>query len=331
VACGGEQGGSILTYTGHGGDYVQETTYRYVGQGAGNFATVPIGVPRNWCWLWVPAVMLALLVLLALLPWPDPVPPPVGPPGTCAIYGDPHVETFDGQHASYYSAGEYWIVKSSTVHIQGRYMPTPITNGLSVTKEIAIGGPFLNGHKIRISAHAASIDGAPILTNFPSEFNGPDGIRAVYNSQGGYLQQGRAGKQLHVVHLSLPNSVSLQINRWDEPGEGDYLNIKITMPAQPGQDGHCGNFNGNPADDVRTLVRQRVGTTGVDPAELLFNTKHPVVVAPNRPDLNNCPEDKAIEAHDLCAQKSANHIPTHECMIDVCFGGRQFAMQDANA
>jgi len=252
----------------------------------------------------------------------------VGPMKACSIYGDPHIDTFDGQHASYYSAGEYWIVKSSTVHIQGRYLPTPITHGLSVTKEIAIGGPFLKGHKIRVAAHTASMDGTPILTSFPSQYNGPDGIQASLDSQGDILQRGRAGKQLHVVHLTLPNSVSLQINRWDEPGEGNYINARITMPAQPGQDGHCGNFNGNPADDVRTMVRQRVGTTGVDPGQLLFNTKHPVVSSPNRPDLNNCPEDKMKQAHDACAQKSPNHIPTHECMIDVCFGGPQFAGQE---
>jgi len=150
----------------------------------------------------------------------------------CSIYGDPHIDTFDGQHASYYSAGEYWIVKSSTVHIQGRYLPTPITHGLSVTKEIAIGGPFLKGHKIRVAAHTASMDGTPILTSFPSQYNGPDGIQASLDSQGDILQRGRAGKQLHVVHLTLPNSVSLQINRWDEPGEGNYINARITMPAQ---------------------------------------------------------------------------------------------------
>merc|ERR1711972_1162358 len=58
-------------------------------------------------------------------------------------------------------------------------------------------------------------------------------------------QKGREGKALHIVHVTLPLGVSLQINRWTEASEGDYINIRLTMPKQPNQDGHCGNFNGN--------------------------------------------------------------------------------------
>ena len=57
------------------------------------------------------------------------------------------------------------------------------------------------------------------------------------------------------------------------------------MPKQPGQDGHCGNFNGNQADDDRLQIRARVGTTGVAQGELIgFHTKTAVVQV-NRPDL----------------------------------------------
>ncbi len=90
------------------------------------------------------------------------------------------------------------------------------------------------------------------------------------------------------------------------------------------QDGHCGNFNGNPADDTRPLIRSRIGTTGVDPADLLYDVKTPVSPA-NRPDLNNCPTDKTEMAKTACANSCKNGIPSKECMIDVCFGGPQFA------
>jgi len=114
--------------------------------------------------------------------------------------------------------------------------------------------------------------------------------------------------------------------QWNEPGEGDYINIEINMPVQPGQDGHCGNFNGNPQDDDRLAIRARVGTTGVPQGELLFNTKHPVVQA-NRPDLNNCPSDREEAAKRRCQQQNAPDL--HGCMVDDCFGGKAFAREGA--
>merc|ERR1712129_159892 len=133
------------------------------------------------------------------------------------------------------------------------------------------------------------------------------------------MGQGREGKQLRVVHITMPNSVSLQINRWTEAYEGDYINVKITMPAQPNQDGHCGNFNGDPEDDKRLAIRARVGTNGVDPSVLLFNTKTPVVQA-NRPDINNCPEDRADQAKSACQTKGAQELAA--CMVDVLWWPR---------
>merc|ERR1712187_456383 len=74
---------------------------------------------------------------------PDPTP---GPQGTCVVWGDPHILTFDRKRVDFYTQGEYWIVKSTTVHIQGLYRPTHATSGLSVMKKIAFGGPFLKNH-----------------------------------------------------------------------------------------------------------------------------------------------------------------------------------------
>ncbi|CAK0851341.1 unnamed protein product [Prorocentrum cordatum] len=267
------------------GEYIACTTYKYVGCGAGNVALFPVPAVAPGCSCW--------------------------------------------SHVSFYSQGEYWLVKSQTVWIQARYMPTPITNGLSV--EVAVGGPFLDSltgkrNVLRISALKASFNGQPIIPNFPDKWGNQDPmIGVVTDSNGDVMQPGRQGKEMHVVHVKLPDFVSLQINRWNEPGEGDYINVQITMPKQPGgQDGHCGNFNGNPADDTRPLIRSRVGTTGVAQANLLFETKTPVV-KPNRPDLNNCPTKKADHAREVCLRQSNNGMASHDCMVDVCFGGDQFA------
>lgn len=221
-------------------------------------------------------------------------------------------------------------MKSTTVWIQGRYLPTPVTNGLAVMKEIAFGGPFLESKDggdniLRITALTATWNGKPIIPDFPDAWKNKDPrVEIVTDENGEILQPSREGKKLHVVHVKLPLNVDLQINRWNEPSEGDYINAQITMPPQPEQDGHCGNFNGDPSDDTRPLIRDRVGTAGVDPEDLLFHVKTPVR-QPNRPDLNDCPTEKADRARDLCASKSKNHMASQDCMIDVCFGGEKFA------
>merc|ERR1711870_232184 len=159
---------------------------------------------------------------------------------------------------------------------------------------------------------------------FPSSFSN-DIVQIQCNSMGGTLQNGREGKALHGVHLQLPLGVSVQVNRWMEASEGNYINAKVHMSAQPGQDGHCGNFNGNQADDDRLQIRARVGTTGVSPADLLFpGGKIPVVQA-NRPDINNCEASKLDSAKLLCKKKENKFIPSMACLIDVCFGGNGFA------
>jgi len=260
---------------------------------------------------------------------------PVAPAGsqTCRVYGDPHVQTFDGRKVSFYSTGEFWIVKSFPLAIQGRYMPTPITNGLSVTKVLAIGGDMMEGHVLRISAKFAMWDEEFILTDFPSTWTSASPpVSIVYNDEGDYLQQGREGKQLRVVTVSLPMGVSLQINRWDELGEGDYVNLKIFQHGPlPNQDGQCGNFNGDPEDDSRAALKQRLGSSSawVADEDLLFKERTPVMKTAD-PSIDDCAADRMPQAERLCGAQSPNGIPEKECIIDVCFGGDQFAVEDAN-
>jgi len=342
-SCGGGCDGFdetvVLSYVGTGkGEYLAETNYKYVGAGAGDIdmVVVPTGVTYGWC-KWLLTIPMLLVVFWL---WPQGETTTTTPfmpegPKTCLVYGDPHIKTFDGVHQDYYSSGEYWIVKSATVWIQGHYAPTPVTNGLAVTKSIAISGPFLKGHTLIIDALTKSswCTGKlcqPILAGFPSSFNNPDPLVGIqYNSIGDTMQKGREGKALHVLHITLPLGVSLQVNRWNEAGEGDYMNVKITMPPQPDQDGHCGTPNGNTADDDRMEVRKRLGTQGVAVADMLFaGPKTPIVTA-DRPDISNCPPAQLKIAEDSCKASEGKFIPSKQCLIDVCFGGKMFAQQDA--
>lgn len=261
---------------------------------------------------------------------------PLGPPKDCTVYGDPHINTFDGKHADYYTPGEYWIVKSDVVKIQGKYAPTPMTNGLAVTKAIAISGGFLNNNKLIIGSldmggNAFTYNGQPILAGFPSTFRDPQGLVNInYDRMGTTMQKGRTDKPLHVLHITLPKGMSIQVNEWNEAGEGAYLNAKISMPQgmAPGMDGHCGNFNGNPADDARVMVRQRLGTQGVAAGELLFPGPKTAINPANRPDINDCEQSKLESAKEACKKSEGKWNPSMQCLIDVCFGGKGFAAEE---
>jgi hypothetical protein len=230
--------------------------------------------------------------------------------------------TFDGLHSDYYTSGEFWIVKSSTVIVQGKYSPTHATNGLAVTKQIALGGSFLHGHHLIVGEEHATWDGKQILTTFPSQFHDTEGLVSIeYNNVGQLLQPGREGKALHVVHVTLPGGMTMQINRWNEAGEGRYINTKITMPAQEGQDGQCGNFNGNPADDARLLVKARLGKDGVPAEDLIF----PGPKTPINQELEMCPDAALVSAHEKCKAVSNNFWPHMHCLVTVCNGGEAVA------
>merc|ERR1719225_2372614 len=356
--CGGvgsaclESSGNMVTttdwsYVGQGrGGYSMTPSYNYVGEGAGAYTKDVIATPYG-CRIRPCCLLLSLLYYL-LQPtcggifcnmFPAmctdcQVKPPVGPLGECTLWGDPHIRTFDHIRSDYYSPGEFWVVKSKYVWIQARYLPTKVTSGLGVTKAIAVGGPFLKGHKLFVTVRSATWDTQPVLTGFPSDFSVPGLIDMHYNNVGQLLQAGRSGKSLHIVHIKLedgsPEGLQIQVNRWMEPAEGDYMNVKINMHKQPDQDGHCGNFNGIPTDDDRIQVRARVGKTGVEPAQMLFHTKTPVMVA-NRPNINDCPAEKLDGAKSVCKEKKQREtgskwaIPSMDCIIDVCFGGKEFA------
>jgi hypothetical protein len=333
MGCGGgyDEAG-VLSFVGPGmGDYRASTIYTYVGKGAGDIdmVMVPTKVRGNWCYCLV-MIPLTLLLLWMLMPMisedTTTTTTPFVPESTtlapikkfCSIFGDPHAMTFDGQRADYYTSGEFWIVKSDAVKIQGRYAPTQVTNGLAVTKEIAVGGSSMEGHVLIVTEEKALYDGTPILTSFPSTYTSPDGlVSIVYNGQGELLQPGREGKTLHVLHITLPGQVSLQVNRWDEPGEGKYINTKVTMPAQAGMDGQCGNFNGQAMDDARLAVRARLGKDGVPEAELLLEGPK----TPIDQGIEDCPDSTLVRAHEECKAVTTAFWPAMQCLKTVCTGG----------
>jgi hypothetical protein len=319
------------------GAYDKSGTYNFVGQGCGAYEKKEVVTYYGWKLRPCCMGISALLLILAIFWWfhspPLVTTPSPLPPKDCIIFGDPHIHTFDGMHSDYYTPGEYWIVRSEYLKIQGKYQPLPITGGLSVTVEIAVSGALLGNNVLRIGALSASYGPTkdqqlPILQAFNSQWSDPEGlVHAQYNGAGALLQNGRAGKAMHVVHVQLAMGIELQVNRWNEAGEGAYINVKIHMPPMPGQDGHCGNFNGISDDDNRLAVRSRVGTQGVAVGELLFSGPKTPINPTNHPDLNDVRPAKLYAARMFCKAHSGGGMPSQACIMDYCFGGEALAAQ----
>merc|ERR1712080_137958 len=88
-----------MSHVGTGaGDYVQSTTYKYVGRGAGEFGLLQVPTsprPNYCCWTLIPCLILGTLLLLPLLyylmqpvtypPTLPPTQPPTPHPYNCDV------------------------------------------------------------------------------------------------------------------------------------------------------------------------------------------------------------------------------------------------------
>jgi len=335
TACACETTGpGVMTFVGGGGSYTTETTYKYVGFGAGEFS---YATPKraNVLPFIIGGVLLAVLIVVVILFVQSPTSTttmPMGPPGDCVMWGDPHVETFDGGFPNFYDEGEYWVVKSTNVQIQARYLATPFTNGLSATHQIAVGGPFLNGQTIVVGPMEngqITKDGAPVLQTFPSSLNDPtSGVMLSYTGDGKLVDDAQAALDKHIVHMDLPLGVHLQVMRW-----ANHLNVRITMSAAAGgQDGSCGNFNGMAIDDSTAAIKSRIGER-VPADELLFHAAAPVGPGGQHVTIADCEQTKREHGMTICkaSQPGATGNLLESCIFDVCFGGDQYAGEDGLA
>jgi len=252
-----------------------------------------------------------------------------GRKSACKVYGDPHCDTFDRKHNDYYVSGEFWIIKNDQVKVQARYLPTHITRGLSVTKEITIGGPFMQGHILRISSTSVLLDGSPILTSFPSHYSLAGVFTVTFNAHGKILQPHRElGKDLKVLHFHFEwHGIFMQVNQWTNEEEGHFVNLLVEMDALPNMDGHCGNFNGV-ADDTLDLINGRMELK-VSKEELLFPKPNALAddAEPKVRELSVCAPGLRAKAEAQCKESlgpQAVGQVLEACVFDRCFGGEGF-------
>jgi len=264
--------------------------------------------------------------------------------GTCTIWGDPHIDVFDSgilgremvPSFGIYTSGDYWLVNSEFVKIQGRYGTTQFTeDGMSAMLALAVSGPFLQNHTLiiqQIDGGSVLYDGTPIVEDFPSEFV-QSFMRVQYKEGEKHIDDVLQGYPVKLLRAFLPRAVDLRVNRWSK-----HIDAIIRMPQQvDGQDGHCGNFNLDVSDDSKELILERIGLP-VTASESFFtalphvrNTK----ATAKELSLADCHPFWQQEGRNACkvnfaaAKLEATEQLLQPCIFDFCFAGADFVATDA--
>jgi hypothetical protein len=204
-----------------------------------------------------------------LRPYESPPPPAVieRPPDpvtdVCAVFGDPHIIQFDArtndksQSFDSYRFGNYWLVKSTAVWIQGHYHTINQRKpGVGYLTKVAIGGPFLQGSTMMVEANAI---GAQVWWNDDLVLQGQ--APASHEEMGGAVVASRVVSQSRRakdrVDIVFPDDVSITVQAYVKSGKSTFLSAHVRMSQITGQDGQCGNFNGDLADDQEHLMKER--------------------------------------------------------------------------
>mmetsp|Transcript_65046 Transcript_65046/g.211995 ORF Transcript_65046/g.211995 Transcript_65046/m.211995 type:complete len:228 (-) Transcript_65046:331-1014(-) len=212
-------------------------------------------------------------------------------------------------------------------------MGTKYTYGLAATQKVAIGGPFLQGNVIEVEPmeHAYGghilVNGKPVLTSFGTLQVGPAFIN--YNGIGQLVDEAASQWTTRAVHLELPLGIQMTVFRW-----GNYLDMKITMRAlEGGQDGSCGNFNGDLADDTTEAIFNRVGAR-IESSAMLFSSRAEISFTTEEQEMlrSQCPARTMVDAELQCRKnlpQSATVLQVNACVFDVCFGMNEHALRSA--
>eukprot|EP00931_Biecheleriopsis_adriatica_P086374 TRINITY_DN6105_c0_g1_i2.p1 TRINITY_DN6105_c0_g1~~TRINITY_DN6105_c0_g1_i2.p1 ORF type:complete len:563 (-),score=90.93 TRINITY_DN6105_c0_g1_i2:242-1894(-) len=253
---------------------------------------------------------------------------------SCKLWGDPHIISFDQSHFVFYREGDFWLVKTSDIKIQGRFQVTDWTattdkTDYSSMTSIKIGGSFVNDIDLEVQDMAGKIlcNGHELLTAFGEAACGV--IAVDFSDQGVMIDKAVGWMEHNIVSLKLPGDMTIVVNRW-----ANFLNAEVTMHQQKGQDGVCGNFNGLASDDSGAKIHQRFGA-GVSTGENLFEKPIAMKIPKASPNPQKCHSYTATKAEVACSTKLTHGGESEgwslaECIGDLCSAVLDGAMHPNN-
>lgn len=278
------------------------------------------------------------------------------PKAICGLFGDPHIMQFDaptGDTIDQFQAGEYVLVRSSTLQINGRFGYSKRFPKEASTVGLAVTGTLIGSHKLVIQYYGPEEgykgfkvfwDGTEILADFPSTFKSHNHVLSA--ERGSMDPDDEHPKVRHTIG-GAPGSGELPSYRFKFLPDWkifvlmgrETMNAVIEVQYQDGGfDGYCGSFNCDASDDNMAALYARGLAAPVPPDRSLFSSAPKAPHArsarsppPNVADvLKSC--DKALlpAIKRRCSGSGRNYGTYQDCVFDACAANStQIAKEDA--
>jgi len=266
---------------------------------------------------------------------------------TCVVFGDPHVKGFDSSipnSARFNPMGTHWLVNSEFIQVQARYVTDKEImaglRGIAVTGDIV--GDVLpgGGHPVLYfpptdgpdAEGGVDLDGKKLFdcnrrNCKTKDYKDPNGNYAITYGDAPdpellLLDERPVPLRKHVFTVEFAHGAKFLIHQ----GAGQNMYMSIDSDLLYGVSGECGNFNGNPNDDVHAEDDNTTCATG----NAIFLPKGSEC-QPADPNLVHCHDkNNLMKFQQPCVDhfkiKGAeeSHIAQEvlkACMMDCCLGG----------